>query len=215
MFGGAEQAGESRDVQRLPVVEGVIPEQPEIRVVIDDPAFRPVGLGRKRAAADAAAKAKAQADAAKAAASDKTEQAKAAAEQARRTAQEKAEQFKAQTAGAQDKAKEAQDRAKEAAMKAKEAADQAASKAGEAVHKNRGKIDSGVDRAARLIDEKTQGKATGVVQKVKEIIATVLDKTEGRRTAGAKVENAAQDVESRIADATTDVQDKVDGDNRF
>ena len=58
----------------------------------------------KRAAADAAAKAKAQADAAKAAASDKTEQAKAAAEQARRTAQEKAEQFKAQTAGAQDKA---------------------------------------------------------------------------------------------------------------
>ena len=72
-----------------------------------------------------------------------------------------------------------------------------------------------MDRAARLIDEKTQGKATGVVQKVKEIIATVLDKTEGRRTAGAKVENAAQDVESRIADATTDVQDKVDGDNRF
>lgn len=118
----------------------------------------------KAKAAEAAARAKEQADAAKAKAAERTEQAKA----------------KLNEGANSDKAAQAQEKAKEATAKARLAADEAAAKASEAVHKNRAKIDSTVDKAAELIDAKTQGKATGVVSKIKQVIASVLDKAETR-----------------------------------
>ena len=92
--------------------------------------------------------------------------------------------------------------------KAKEAANTAQEKAGELAHDNKEKIDSAIDKAGAVIDEKTKGKysdkidkATGVAHKGTDIVA------EQRPNAAERV---ADDVKDKAEDVATEAKAKVE-----
>lgn len=93
-------------------------------------------------------------------------------------------------------------KAEKLAQEANKAAHQAAEKAGELAHQNKDKVTELLDKAGKVVDDKTQGKYSDTVAKAKEQVTKGVDKLAEKRP-GAAGAPAADQPEEPFGNAET------------